>query len=52
MPEFMALVDVKQNAAKVASGEPEMLTPEEAETMVEGLRERGIIDDKGLVRNG
>ncbi len=50
MPEFMALVDVKQQAVKAASGEPEMFTPEDAEAMVESLRDRGIIDDGGLVR--
>lgn len=52
MVEFMKLVEVKERAARAASGEPELLTEEEGRDLVEGLRARGIIDDKGLVRHG
>jgi hypothetical protein len=52
MPEFMILADMKSRSARRAAGVPEPVTQEEVEALSAGQKARGIIDEKGLVRNG
>jgi hypothetical protein len=52
MVEFMKLADVKKRAVLLASGAPEPVSQDETDAVEANLRARGILDDKGLVRNG
>lgn len=52
MAEFMSIADAKIQATRLASGIREPITQEETEAMAANLRTRGIIDNKGIVRNG
>ena len=52
MPEFMMIADLKARSARKAAGIPEPVTQEEVEALAASHRERGIINEKGLVKHG
>ncbi len=52
LPEFSRLVGMKEKTSRASSGLPEPVSKEEIEALADDLRDRGIIDDKGLVKHG
>lgn len=52
MSEFMKIANIKEQSVRRASGIPDPVTSEHIDELAADLTERGIIDEKGLVRNG
>ena len=52
MAEFMSLVKCKEESEPQAKGATTSLTRKDTEDVFNNLKFRGIIDEKGLVKNG